>query len=256
MRTDVGRDSFGVLDRITAIFEAFDEDDRGLGISDLAMRAGLPKSTVSRLVAGLIRQRYLERDGKLVHLGLRVFELGQLAEKPQELRYAALHVMADLRSATGETVHLAIREGCEMITIAVRRGRGGVALESRIGGRVPAHATALGRAVLAFSSASDVEAVVSAGLTSLTPHTIVDPERLMRRLAEVRRTGLAVEIREFAPDVASVAGPVFSQSGSVVAAISASGPADDFDPDRTAPAVRTAALMLERRLALVGNGSI
>ena len=116
-------DALGVLDRMTSILEAFDQDDMGLGISELALRAGLPKSTVSRLVATLVRQRYLERDGKRIHLGLRLFELGQLAEQPRELRAAALPVMADLRNTTGENVHLAIRDRREMVCIAVMRGR-------------------------------------------------------------------------------------------------------------------------------------
>ena len=68
-------DAVGVLDRMTAILEAFDEDDHGLRISELAARADLPKSTVSRLVSTLVRERYLERDGKVIHLGLRLFEL-------------------------------------------------------------------------------------------------------------------------------------------------------------------------------------
>ena len=94
-------DSFGVLDRMTAIFEAFDQDDRGLRISELAARAALPKSTVSRLVSTLVRQGYLERDGPVIHLGLRLFELGQLAEKYRELRAIALPAIADLRNGYG-----------------------------------------------------------------------------------------------------------------------------------------------------------
>ncbi len=122
-----------------------------MGISELALRAGLPKSTVSRLVATLVRQRYLERDGKRIHLGLRLFELGQLAEQPRELRVAALPVMADLRNKTGENVHLAIRDRREMVCIAVMRGRSAAPPTVRIGGRLPIHATALGKAVLAYS---------------------------------------------------------------------------------------------------------
>src|ERR671911_459289 len=115
-------DSFGVLDRMTAIFEAFDQDDRGLRISELAMRAELPKSTVSRLVSTLVRQHYLERDGSVIRLGLRLFELGQLAQEPRELRAAALPVLADLRRATGRSAYLAIRDAHEMVCIAIMRG--------------------------------------------------------------------------------------------------------------------------------------
>src|SRR5688572_4710091 len=123
MRADPESDAVGVLDRMTAILEAFDEDDHGLHLSELAARADLPKSTVSRLVSTLVRERYLERDGKVIHLGLRLFELGQLAQEPRELRAAALPVMADLRNRTGETASLAIRDGREMVCIAVVRGR-------------------------------------------------------------------------------------------------------------------------------------
>ncbi len=141
-------DAIGVLDRVTCILEAFDEDDRGLGLSELAVRAGLPKSTVSRLVATLVQQRYLERDGKRIHLGLRLFELGQLAEQPRELRIAALPVLAELRNRTGSNAQLAIRDGDEMVCLAAMRAPGAPPLIPRTGGRVPVHTTALGRAVV------------------------------------------------------------------------------------------------------------
>jgi IclR family acetate operon transcriptional repressor len=245
-------DAIGVLDRMTAILEAFDEDDRGLRLSELAMRADLPKSTVSRLVSTLVRQRYLERNGTVIHLGLRLFELGQLAEQPRELRAIALPVMADLRNTTGETVHLAIRDGHEMVCIGIMRGHGSAMPTSRIGGRIPAHATALGKAMLAYSDKAEVDAVLSAGLTRWTPHTVVEPDRLMAQLAEVRLTGLAAEQEEFAVEVCGVASPVFSPSRRLVAAISVSGRVGDFDPDRSAPPVRAAAVALTRRHAAAG----
>jgi DNA-binding IclR family transcriptional regulator len=141
-----GTDAIGVLDRITAIFEAFEDDDPGLAISTLAARTGLAKSTVSRLVADLVRQGYLERDGRLVRLGLRLFELGQLAERPQQLRSAASSVMADLRAATGASIHLALRDGDDSTYVAILRGRMPAPPFARTGGRVPPGA-ALGRAI-------------------------------------------------------------------------------------------------------------
>lgn len=205
-----GTDSLGVLDRITAIFEAFDQDDAGLGISELAARAGLPKSTVSRLVASLVRQRYLERDGRMVRLGLRLFELGQLADRPHELRRAALPVMADLRRATAATVHLAMHDGCGMICIAFIRGRSGASPGWSVG----------------------------SGL----------PDGLSRQLTAVPPAGRAAEVWGFAPGMAGVSSPVLSAAGDVVAAITACGPVNDFDADAVAPAVAAAAVALGRRL--------
>lgn len=248
MQDASANDALGVLDRMTAILEAFDQYDTGLGISELALRAGLPKSTVSRLVATLVRQRYLERDGKRIHLGLRLFELGQLAEQPRGLRVAALPVMADLRNTTGENVHLAIRDRREMVCIAVMRGRSAAPLAVRTGGRLPIHATALGKAVLAHSPPSDFEEIVSAGLDAWTAHTISDPAVLRRQLDAIRRGGLATEVGEFAVGVSCAASAVFAPQGGLVGAVSVSGCVDEFDAARFAPAIRGAALTVMRRL--------
>ena len=123
----------------------------------------------------------------------------------------------------------------------------------RIGGRVPAHATALGKAMLAFSDEVDVEALLASALPAWTSHTIVDPERLRRELADIRQRGVAVEVGEFAADVSSVASPVFSPSGVLLAAISVSGRASDsFDLDRAALPSTRPPLALTRRLASAG----
>ena len=248
MAPGLANDSLGVLDRMTSILESFDEDDGGLGISELALRADLPKSTVSRLVATLVRQRYLERDGKRVHLGVRLFELGQLAAQPRELRNAALPVMAHLRNKTGMNVHLAIHDDSEMVCIAVVRGRSVPPLTVRTGGRLPMHATALGKAALAHSSAAEVDGIISSGLKAWTPRTIVDPERLTHQLANIRRGEPALEMQEFAAEVCGVAIAVFRSTCKLVGALSVSGSADGFEVERSASAVRTAAAALTRRL--------
>ncbi|WP_206535618.1 IclR family transcriptional regulator [Microbacterium sp. 4R-513] len=248
----VVEDGIGVLDRMTLILEAFDQNDRGLGISELALRAGLPKSTVSRLVATLVKQRYLERDGKLIHLGLRLFELGQLAEEPRELRIAALPVLAELRDKTGENVHLAIRDGGAMVCIATLRGRAGGRPTIRTGSRLPVHATSLGKAVLAHSAPLDVEEILSSELRAWTSGTVTDPVRLRGELADVRRRDAASEVREYDPESSSAAAAVFAPSGRVAGAISVSCGADRFDLDRLTPAVRAAASAVARRLATTG----
>ncbi|HEX5858205.1 MAG TPA: IclR family transcriptional regulator, partial [Microbacterium sp.] len=164
-------------------------------------------------------------------------------------RFAALSVMADLRSATGESVHLAIRDGGEVVFISVMRGRGSAAPGSRIGGRAPVHATALGKALLAHAPANEIDAVLAEELAAFTPRTVTDSERLRRELAEVRRVGVAVEVDEHVPEVAGAASPVFSASGRVLAAISVCGTSADFDPERWAPQVRDAARRVEARLS-------
>ncbi|AWB86179.1 IclR family transcriptional regulator [Mycetocola zhujimingii] len=208
-----GDELFGVLDRMTVIFDAFD-DGRGLGLSELASRAGLPKSTVSRIVSGLVRQRYLERDGKLIYLGLRLFELGQMAEVPRELRAAALPVMADLRTVTGETVHLAVPEGDRMVCIAIMRGRGSPADVSCIGASVPVRSSAWGAATLAPAA------------------------------------GVATRVDEPDPGFTWVAGAICPVGSGAIAALSLCGPSAGFDVDHAAARIDEAARAVERRLAL------
>src|SRR6478735_7651554 len=119
MRTARWNESVSVLDRVTAVFDAFGEQDEGLGVSELARRANLPKSTVSRIAADLVAQRFLDRDGDLLYLGVRLFELGQTVELPRRLRQRALPVMKELRDTTGQTVHLAVLEGIDVVFIAI-----------------------------------------------------------------------------------------------------------------------------------------
>ena len=126
-----------------------------------------------RLVGELARWGMVEPGPAGVHLGMRLFELGQLAPRQRSLREAALPYLNDLHEATHETVHLAVLEGTgalEVVHLEKLTGRGGPALSPRVGGRMPAYCTAVGRALLAFSPASTVEAVLDAG-SSASPRT-------------------------------------------------------------------------------------
>lgn len=249
MRTASWNESVSVLDRVTAVFDAFGEQDEGLGVSELARRANLPKSTVSRIAADLVAQRFLDRDGDLLYLGIRLFELGQTVEQPRTLRRLALPVMSELRDITGQTVHLAVLEGADVVFVAIVRGQPTASPLARIGGRLPAHSTALGKAILAFSPTAEVNRITSGELEKRTPHTISDPALLMRELVGIRRLGAATEKEECAVGRACTASPILDHGGVPVAAISVAGSIADLDPDRVAPAVRAAAMTLSRRLS-------
>ena len=252
MRTADWTESVSVLDRVTAVFEAFGEHDEGLGVSELARRANLPKSTVSRIAADLVEQRFLDRDGDMLYLGVRLFELGQTVEQPRGLRRLALPVMTDLRDTTGQTVHLAVLEGIDVVFIAIVRGGAMPTPLARVGARLPAHATALGKAILAFSPPDDVERITSGRLERRTVHTLVEPSALLRELAGIRRTGTATELQECAIGRACTASPILGHGGVPIGAISVTGAIDEVGSDRMAPAVRAAALALSHR---IGTGT-
>lgn len=249
MRTANWTATVSVLDRVTAVFDAFGDDDEGLGVSELARRANLPKSTVSRLTADLVAQRFLERDGDRLFLGLRLFELAQTVERPRSLRRLALPVMTELRDATGHSVSLGVLDGADVVGVAMLRGESAGPPLVRIGGRLPAHATATGKALLAFSPEVDVDRVIEAGLPGRTTRTICDPGEFRRSLAEIRRVGVAVEDGECAEGRVCVASPILAPGGMPVAAIAVAGAVSQLVPDRIASAVRSAASVLSRRLA-------
>ena len=250
MRTSDWTESVSVLDRVTAVFEAFGEHDEGLGVSELARRANLPKSTVSRIAADLVEQRFLDRDGDTLYLGVRLFELGQTVEQPRRLRQLALPVMTDLRDVTGQTVHLAVLEGRDVVFITILRAGPIPRALARIGGRLPAHATALGKAILAFSPDEVVRFISDGGLERRTPQTISEPAALLRELAEIRRSGTATEREECAIGRTCTASAILDHSGAPIAAISVTGQVDALVPERVAPAVRAAAMAISRRVSV------
>jgi len=244
MRTAQWNDAVSVIDRVTLVLGAFRAEDVRLGVSELARRANLPKSTVSRLVAELVEHRYLERDGTGVRPGLRLFELGELAAQPKQLRALALATMADLHDATGQTVALGILQGTEVLVIGVIRGRNAPRLPFRVGGRIPAGSSALGIALLAHSEADVVARVAD----SDAPGRDAPGGDLRARLAEVGRSGLAHDPVDPARGIRCIASAIVAGEQGPIAAIAVCGRAESFDADRVAPALRTAVLGLARSL--------
>lgn len=234
--------------RIVALLTAFRPGDDALGVSELARRTALPKSSVHRLVGHLTEHGLLERDGTSARLGLKLFEIGQLATRQRGLVDAARPHLADLREATRNTVHLATLEGTEVVYLDILRGPDAPRLPSRVGGRFPAHATGVGKAILAWSDDAAVDRVVATGLPRVGPRTLTSPALLRRHLAKVRADGVAFEREESGVGVVCVACPMLDGSGRPVAAISISGWSNRLRTDRLAPAVRTTALTLSRTL--------
>lgn len=241
MRTAHWDEPVSVLDRVIAILEAVREAHGSTTITRLAAATGIPKSTVSRIVADLVRQRYLSSSQGGVTIGIRLFQLGSRASAPRLLRLAALPVLAELYSATGEHLNVAVQEGGDMLSVISVRGRLRPA-PSRPGVRVPSATSALGKAVLAFGHDQSVLRQITAGFDA---HALATFER---ELAGIRASAVAIDRCATFPGVVGVASPILSADRRPVAAISIAGPVADMDPDRMVPLVRKAALVLTQRL--------
>lgn len=236
-------------DRLLAVLAAFDHEHPALCLSDISRRAGLTLTTAHRLTAALTEWGALERDEDGVyHVGLRLWEIAALAPRGLALRQIALPYLEDLYEATHENVQLAVRDGSEVVYIEWISGRSAVGVRIQVGARWPLHATGVGLALLAHTEALLQEAYCDGPLASFTPHTITDPARLRRLLAEVRRTGVAVSIRQITDDALSVAAPVRGAGGTVVAAVSVVVPEADAQVPVLIPAVRLAARGISRAL--------
>jgi DNA-binding IclR family transcriptional regulator len=238
-----------VLDRAFRVLDAFRTGSE-LTLDELATRSGLARSTAHRLAGQLVRLGLLERSHRGWRLGMTLFELGQLVPRQQRLRDVALAYMEDLYEATKETVQLAVLDESEVLYVEIISGHRKVATPSRRGGRMPAHCTALGKAILAFSD--DVgRAWIErhSPLETRTAWTLADPAALARELQDIRRAGVAYDREESTPGLVCVAAPLLSADGTARAAMSVSMPARGrITPAQVAPAVRTGGRALSREL--------
>jgi DNA-binding IclR family transcriptional regulator len=240
-----------VTGRALALLGAFDDDHRRLPLTALAERAELPLPTAHRLVAELVAWGALARapDGAYV-VGRRLWDVGLLAPARTDLRELASPYLHDLYGATLATVHLAVRDGTEVLYLDRLRGNASVPIVSTVGSRLPLHATGVGKVLLAHAPA-DVQQQVMGHLTRVTPYTITQPGRLRRQLARVLRDGYATTVEEMSLGACSVAVPVRS-GARVVAALGMVVPSLRTDRPRLLAALQVSAHGIGRRLAAQG----
>jgi len=238
-----------VLERVFAILDSFSAEEPELTLAELAVRTAIPKPTVHRLAAILAEQRLLKRTDHGFRLGIHLFELGELVTEQHDLRDASLPFLEELFELTHETIHLGVLDGNDVLYFVKIVGYRSFPVPTRTGGRWPAYASALGKVLLAFGPADPLPLLPSGSLKPLTPYTIIDPERLRRELAIVRRVGTAIESQEAVLGNACVAAPIFDSPGHLVAAVSISGPPLRLRPAQRAPVVRQTAARISRQIS-------
>src|SRR5690606_8534211 len=175
------------------ILEAFSAESAALNITQIARRAGLPLSTAHRLVGELAHWGALERDDRgLYRIGLRLFEVAALAPRGFALREAAMPFLEGRDAATDENGHLGVLAGLDAVYSERVSARAAVHVLSRVGGRWPAHATGVGRAMRAHADPALQERAIAGPLRRFTDKTIPSGRQLRPVLAEARRPGVAV----------------------------------------------------------------
>ena len=225
-----------------------------LGVTELARKLGLGKSSVYRLLATLVRCGYVEKTPQTdrYQLTYRLFAVGSPAADRFGLREAAHPVMERLAAETGETVNLGMLDGARVVNLHKVESRHMLRMHMEVGGGVPAHATALGKVLLAALEPSNLtQRLGGQRLTRLTRRTIGDRATLRRMLARVREQGFALDDEECSLGLRCVAAPILDHRGAVVAALSISGPIQRLSHATLtgmAEDTRAAALEVSRRL--------
>jgi DNA-binding IclR family transcriptional regulator len=213
-------------DRVMAVLDLVAER-RSMGFSEIAERLELPKSSAHALLRTVEARGYLVLDPeqRTYRLGSRIWELAQACHEIEDLRTLMKPLMDRLVERTGETVQLATLDGTSAVYLGLSESPHPMKLTSRAGARLPAHASAIGKALLASIDPEEVRRRLGdATLVKLTDHTITGVPQLLDELERVRQRGYSVDDEEFAIGLRCIAMPISDIEGAVVGAISVSMP--------------------------------
>jgi DNA-binding IclR family transcriptional regulator len=230
------------------LIDAFETSDIELTLAELTRRTGMPKPTVRRLMQELVASGLLEDTAYGARLGLKLLELGSMVQQHSRLRRVAMPYLRELGSSTGLTVHLGILDRDEVLYLEKLLGRSGPPIPSRVGGRMPAYATGLGKAMLALSPAGVSSAVLQSPMKRLTPRTQYLPGQVARELDRIRARGSAFDKEESVQGVVCAAAPILDSSGVAVGGLSLSGWSPRLDLTKFADVVCDAARSIGNRL--------
>lgn len=210
------------------ILECLAVADRPLSTQEIALRCGLPRPTAYRLLTTLLTRDYVTicPDSGRYQIGAKVLSLGNNFLDRLDLPELARADLRELGQIAGETVHLGVLDGPEVLYVGKVDGPQSVRMHSTIGARSPLYSTAMGKAILAFLPLEQRMALLDQiTLMPRTPNTIIDRGMLVEHLELVRTQGFAVDDVENEEGIRCVGAPVFDHTGHVKAAVSISGPA-------------------------------
>ena len=232
--TESERDYIQSIERGFAVLLAFDADRPNPSLAELAAATGLSRPAVRRILLTLQKLGYVQAEGPRWRLTARVLSIGQhYSGSNAMIEIAQQHLLA-LAEQTHESASLAALDDTEAVYIARVPVRRIMSINVSIGTRVPAHATSMGRVLLAWAPPATVERVVAAGLRPLTRHTVTDPDRFRAALRTVREQGWSIVAEELEEGLLSAAAPVRDGSGAVVAALASSTSSGRSDPETLA----------------------
>jgi IclR family acetate operon transcriptional repressor len=215
------------VDRAITLLEAIAEAGGETTLTELSRRTRLNISTCHHLLSTLVQRGYVSKVPvrRSYALGARILYLSNSCLRQVDLPARAAPFIEQINEKTGETVHLAVLQGDALMKVAKRESRHPVRVDTGTLGKTDAaHATASGKAMLAWLPEDDMRRILSHGMTRFTPKTITEWPALIEALRHVRRNGYAIDDEEYQPGVICIGAAIRDHNGAVVGAISASTP--------------------------------
>ncbi|MFN2483727.1 MAG: IclR family transcriptional regulator [Candidatus Limnocylindria bacterium] len=240
------------VERAFAVLSAL--GDGPIGVTGVAERADLPKSTAARILAALVREGAVEQaqGDSRYRLGATMVSLAAGVVPTRSIVALAHPLLAELASTVGEAAGLSVADGFVVHYVDQVDTTHQVQVRDWTGTRLPMHAVSSGQVFLAHMAPSAVERLLSSRLERFTPRTLVDPASIRERLRRIQVDGYAWTRDEFAEGINSVAAPITDAGGDVSAAVHVHGPAYRFPPagaeTKIALHVLTAASRISARL--------
>lgn len=242
-----------MLEKALLMLEYIADQPNGVSLPDICGQLQMAKSSAYALLMTFVNMGYVKRaaNNRFI-VGMKPFEIGSKFVENSDLFLYSRDVLKELSDAVDETAHLAILDGTDVVYLSKCERRSyAVRMSSSVGKRLPAYATALGKALLSGKTDKEVQEMYrDAGLKQITPHTITDIERLLGQLEEIRRTGFAYEREESSLGVQCIAVPIMEHSGGIYLGLSLSVPVarTDQELEQMKEPLREAKLRLERVL--------
>ena len=231
------------------VLECFATDGE-LGVSDVARRLGVAKSTAHRVLQTLATRGFIEQDHVtgMYRLGIHLYDLGQLAQARNEARHVALPTLRQVARATGHTVNFAVPDGADVVFVERIESIAGVHILGHVGRRLPGHCTSSGKAIAAYNPEA-YQSRVDAGFPPRVSKTVRTEADWHRAIAQVRKDGYAVSHSESFDHASSVAVPILVRR-QAIAAMSVFGPTEEIAPqiDRIVPLLIAASSRVSREL--------
>ena len=254
-------ESVRAVERALDVLMCFSRQTPRLNMTQIAERIGVHKSTVHRLLATLERHRFVERDQVtgIYRPGISLLQMSYLALEQNDLRQVAAPIMRQLNETYQENIHLAVLDECDVVYIHILESPQRIKLAAAIGQRLPAFATASGKAVMAFLPAEKIQSILNGGMPCFTERTPISPEAERALLEQTRAAGYDISEREYEDEINAVAAPIFDAARQPLASLAVAGPAYRLTPEqmrKIGPELVVAAQTISRELEAAGTPTV